>query len=102
MVPGRVSGNSGNYKQPERKTMKTKDIWRITRRQFVPLLASGLVLGIAHWSAVAQAQAGDIGGKRDVTVLTRNLYVGADFSPIVLALYQGDLLQIPTLVSTAY
>ena len=61
-----------------------------------------MVLLVASSQPEANAQGLGNEGKRQVTVMTRNLYVGADFSPIVLALYQGELARVPGLVSAAY
>src|SRR5689334_22422947 len=45
-------------------------------------LAIALVL-LGTLSLPAFAQHSDVGGKRDVDVMTVNLYVGADFGPLV-------------------
>src|SRR3954465_15096246 len=42
-----------------------------------------LIVIVSAFNTAAWAQGRDIGGKRDLDVATFNLYVGADFSPLL-------------------
>jgi endonuclease/exonuclease/phosphatase family metal-dependent hydrolase len=54
--------------------------WKHFRKQTAVLLAAITIL--SAFTTVAGAQNRGIGGKRDVDVMTVNLYIGADFTPI--------------------
>ena len=54
------------------KVEQTRHRWSV-----VTAIAVVLALSVSGW-----AQDRGIGGKRDVTIMTLNLYVGADFAPV--------------------
>lgn len=78
------------------KTMRTPEMVRLLPRQFMvalTLFAAGL-----SFAAPARAENSGVGGKRDVDVMTANLYVGGDIGR-VMVINPADTNYVEELVS---
>jgi endonuclease/exonuclease/phosphatase family metal-dependent hydrolase len=68
-----------------------------SRRSFLALLVLGIALPLAAADPPAQAN-----NRKTIDVMTRNLYLGADVTPVVLAVASGDPEAIVAAVSEAW